>query len=712
MICLIEPLDKYLVPYTLKPISSLRLIAISIILIFLSNSCQEKPKDVTMATLLEEMTNRESLARFPFYDFETKQFSSYDRLADTPGVKNWFANQDRTNFLRKETTENGSEWVMFDSRQPGAIVRWWMTFAGEGAGDGTLRIYIDGSENPIIEGSAYDVMSGGILAERPLSASISKTTVYKRRGHNLYLPIPYNSCKITYQGEGIKENEAGEILEESVAIYYNINYRQFVEGISVESFNTNTLHQYLPEIYAAQTALHDPYSEFFTEPAEETMKLRKLNVSESFELKLVGERQIKSFSMKLQAQNQSQALRSTIISISFDGNKTITMPVGDFFGTGYEINPYETYYSKVFYDGTMAAFWPMPFRKEAVIEVTNHGEQDVTISDLEIYTGDWHWDERSMYFSGTWKQWYDKPTGGGDDPEDLNFVTIQGQGVYVGDLITLYNNKAAWWGEGDEKIYVDGEDFPSHFGTGTEDYYGYAWSRPEFFEHPFIAQPDGSGNLEKGTAVNIRFRALDKIPFDQKLQMDMELWHWTQTSIDYAPTTFYYVKPSAQVQHTFEVAQVKKKVRFAPDERLLSTFEMVNLSIQGEKMELVRLDRGKMFPRSHANWDWEEDTHMVWWDAQVGDVALLRFSSTQAISGANVELQLTQSKNYGKVDLSINDSQNIVFDGYAPKIRVTQLNIKGIDINNGWNTLKVEVTGKNDKATNHVFGIDYLKIKN
>ena len=41
-------------------------------------------------------------------------------------------------------------------------------------------------------------------------------------------------------------------------------------------------------------------------------------------------------------------------------------------------------------------------------------------------------------------------------------------------------------GEGDEKVYVDGETFPSHFGTGTEDYYGYAWGRYEpWINHPF-----------------------------------------------------------------------------------------------------------------------------------------------------------------------------------------------------------------------------------
>ena len=80
----------------------------------------------------------------------------------------------------------------------------------------------------------------------------------------------------------------------------------------------------------------------------------------------------------------------------------------------------------------------------------------------------------------------------------MNYVTLQGQGTVVGDTLTVFNGTNAWWGEGDEKIYIDGEAFPSHVGTGTEDYYGYAWCRPEAFQSPFHAQPCGDGNLAGG----------------------------------------------------------------------------------------------------------------------------------------------------------------------------------------------------------------------
>jgi hypothetical protein len=104
-------------------------------------------------------------------------------------------------------------------------------------------------------------------------------------------------------------------------------------------------------------------------------------------------------------------------------------------------------------------------------------------------------------------------------------------------------------GEGDEKIYVDGETFPSHFGTGTEDYYGYAWCCPIPFVHPFHGQPRADGHKHGdnnwGHTTVSRVRALDAIPFTKSFKFDMEIWHWRECEEAYAATTFFYAAPGA-----------------------------------------------------------------------------------------------------------------------------------------------------------------------
>src|SRR5204862_86984 len=137
------------------------------------------------------------------------------------------------------------------------------------------------------------------------------------------------------------------------------------------------------------------------------------------------------------------------------------------------------------------------------------------------------WKANSMYFGSTWHEYYHlKTRNEKDSPFDLNFIDISGKGVYAGDQVTLFNNSHEWWGEGDEKIFVDRETFPSSFGTGSEDYYGYSFGRQESFSHPFLSQPVGIGNMNYGVTVNMRHRSLDAIPFNSSISSNIEMWHW------------------------------------------------------------------------------------------------------------------------------------------------------------------------------------------
>ena len=89
-----------------------------------------KPPVVSEATLLHEMTARDALARLPYPAYTTRQFSSYDRKAVSPDQPGWFGNDDWSMFIRTENRNGRTEHVLMDADGPGAIVRFWMTFAG------------------------------------------------------------------------------------------------------------------------------------------------------------------------------------------------------------------------------------------------------------------------------------------------------------------------------------------------------------------------------------------------------------------------------------------------------------------------------------------------------------------------------------------------------------------------------------------------------
>jgi hypothetical protein len=157
----------------------------------------ERP--VTVRSLLAEMTDREEMARFPEPTYTSRQFSSYDRGLVAPDQPGWYANNDFSHFLRVETNGVRREHVMVDTAGPGALVRFWVTVAGTD-GSGILRVYLDGRSTPEIEGPVLEVLSGSVLCGYPLAASVSEHTDYLKRGHNLYLPIPYAvRCVVTYE---------------------------------------------------------------------------------------------------------------------------------------------------------------------------------------------------------------------------------------------------------------------------------------------------------------------------------------------------------------------------------------------------------------------------------------------------------------------------------------------------------------------------------
>jgi len=670
--------------------------------------------EVTFESLLREMMDRSSLARLPAPAFTCRQFSSYDRDTTGPDQPGWFANWDRSQFIRSETNEGRTEHVLMDTAGPGAVVRFWGTWHGPEGGaftNGILRVYLDGSDSPVIEGPIVDLISGGALAGEPLSSSCSPLSEFKRRAHNLYLPIPYaGHCKITYESDAITDVGA----KKGEALYYQINYRTYDPGTQVESFSMQDLVRAGRLLASVQRDLARSARPGHALGVRQVTG--ELAPGASRSLEMAGPAAIRELVLNISAADLEQALRSTVLEMTFDDERTVWAPVGDFFGTGHRRSPHRTWYTEVIRDGSMACFWVMPFAEWARLEIHNLGEQTVTLVLGQVRSSDWNFDDRSLHFHSAWRQYAHaetKPHGGmgGDHAEDLNFIEIEGDGQYVGDCLAVYNGAKSWWGEGDEKIFVDGEAFPSHIGTGTEDYYGYAWCRPEFFENPFHAQPKGGGNLKGGFSVNCRYRALDAIPFRKSLKFDMELWHWAATRINYAPTTFWYARPGA-----------RRNVEPAPDEarRLVPrSRDEVNLvvgvegALEGEAFEVLEHSGGKTEVQEDSQYDWSWNRQLWWIDAAPEDTLVLEFEALRKGS-FRIIAHLTCADDYGIVKLAVNgqDAACGPIDLYAPEVQVRMIELGVFSIEEGANRLSVTITGHNPEAKErHMFGLDYLMLK-
>lgn len=489
------------------------------------------PTLVTFKGLLEEMVSDDEMTRFPSEEYTQHQASSYDRRSVTPDdPENWFRNDDGWGYERFENKENRLEKVIFDENNPGVITRIWLTSFG--STNTIIRFYFDGSFSPQWTVSSFDLQQFTGDTGVKLGDGLVQPGNNWIRGSVLYLPIPYStSCKITIE----------ELTDDpySTSRYYHINYRRYRKDARVETFSKNLLIANKSKIKSVNEALLNP-SPRVQSTYENAMKL-SAGEQKGFELPS-GTRAISQLKVSLtsDAHNTALLLDSVIVKATFDSNKTVELPLSELAGVG--IGGYYQKSMRYTSDGkgSMAVRWMMPYQSEAKIEYCNISSQEINVAS-SVSLADYSWDARSLYFHARHKEekgvtvkfWYDYANG-----YEWNFTRISGgRGVYVGDIYTICSPNSDWNGEGDEKIWVDGEDFPSHYGTGLEDYYSFCG----YFR--FNAPQSGEPRLDepkfKGNNTHYRCRFLDKIPFSQSLYFDLEM-QGMECLCDLANTVFWY----------------------------------------------------------------------------------------------------------------------------------------------------------------------------
>ena len=663
---------------------------------------------VTFESLLREMTDRQALARWPQPEYRLLQASSHDRRsreADLPSTQptdeGWFANQDYGKYLRVEHLSGRQEKVLLDAKGPGAIVRIWS--ANPGAG-GTVRIYLDEGSHPVIEEDFGKLTGGAGPIAPPLSA-------VRARGHNLYLPIPFaKRCKITLDGD--PDNR----------VYYVINYRKYEEAATVRTFSGGDLRAGAQVLEETQASLLNP-AVTVPERGDGVRTFSRattdafLDPGGGFELRMTeGPMALRELSVTaegLEGEALERALRSVVLSIEVDDEGAIVAaPLGDFFGSGVGLNPFEDWYRTVRADGSMTCRWVMPYRRSMRIRFSNQGEERVRLTVRHLLT-DWQWDERSMYFHAQFRQERNLPT---QPRRDFNFLLADGPGVYVGDTLAVANPTPTWWGEGDEKIYIDGELLPSHIGTGTEDYYGYAWCCPELFAGPFHAQPRADGPDNFGHVTNTRVRALDAIPFESRLQFDMEIWHWQNVKFNYATTTYWYARPGAK---PFGLASPLEMDTAVPR---LPRLARIENAIEGESLKV--LGKSGDFPAGNQTLigeyegDWSGGRHLWLQARDPGEWVDLELPTPPApevdAQPLSLTLWLTRAPDYGVVQFYI-DGLPIGrrIDLYAERVRPAgPITLGSFTPRGASATLRVELAGTNEmsKGARFFAGLDAVRL--
>ncbi len=258
-------------------------------------------------------------------------------------------------------------------------------------------------------------------------------------------------------------------------------------------------------------------------------------------------------------------LRKILLRMYWDGEKepSVEVPIGDFFGIGHGVT--HNYVSAPLQmspqDGKgFNCWWPMPYGDGARIEVENQGTMNVEsfyyYVDYEEHDG---LEEGLGRFHAAWRR--ENPTDGisdegmdnrtwmfiGENPDGAgNYLILEaeGRGHYVGCNVNVHNLRETeefnWYGEGDDMIFIDGEEKPSLVGTGTEDYYGMSWCPTQEYCAPFHGLPLPGGENWSGKVTWYRFHILDPVCFEKSIRVTIEHGHANHRSDDYSSTAYWY----------------------------------------------------------------------------------------------------------------------------------------------------------------------------
>lgn len=227
--------------------------------------------------------------------------------------------------------------------------------------------------------------------------------------------------------------------------------------------------------------------------------------------------------------------RHMILRFYWDDEDTpsVEVPVGDFFCSGWtercNVNSLPIAVNPA---GGMNSYWEMPFRKSAKITMENIGDKDAVLYYQIDYTLT-DVPEDAAYFHAQFRRSNPLPYG------EVHTILdgIAGWGHYVGTYMAWGVNNGGWWGEGEIKFYMDGDDrFPTICGTGTEDYFGGAWN----FEHPpgeygvfstpylglpQVIKPDGLYRSQQRFGM-YRWHVMDPIRFQENLRVTIQALGW------------------------------------------------------------------------------------------------------------------------------------------------------------------------------------------
>jgi hypothetical protein len=648
----------------------------------------------TYPQLVDRMTNLQALAQLPASGEKTSLASSYDRQSQydpaTDKYIHWGANDDGHGFVRQE----GDETVLMDVQGPGCIWRIWSASTDKGH----VKIYLDGASTPAVDLPFTDYFDGKTAPfNRPNIVYIPSPAAH---GFDNYTPIPFQkSCKI--------------VADKGWGAYFQFTYTQFPAATVVPTFTM----QLSPGDSAALDRANEILGKCGQNPSGEVSQGKTDTQTVMVDAgktatvaDLDGAGAITALKVKLDLPKDPEAarvlLRQLTISMTWDGEAApaVWSPLGDFFAYVGGADAFQSLPAGLMSDGTFYSYWYMPYGRKAHIEVGNDGPAAVAMTWTISHAPLSQPIEKLARFHAKWHRDVFLPTRP-DRAPDWTLLTTQGAGRYVGTHLHVWNPRGRWWGEGDDKFFVDGEKFPSTFGTGSEDYFGYAWSAAGLFSRPYHNQILNENN--EGHVDDNRWHISDSVPFDTSFEGDLEKYFGNDRSTLFAAEVFWYLgtggtDPYPPVPVADRVGYwIRPEVHREPG------------VIEGESLWPAPRPPGIFYSMDMFAFgkEWSND-QQFWWRAYKNGESCELPLPFQKTGAYRVIVHATVGPKYGIFQVNLNGKDlGQPIDFYDPTIKTKDpIDLGVVTLPEGKPDFKISLTGTNPAAKGSEFGLDYIKL--
>ena len=400
-----------------------------------------------------------------------------------------------------------------------------------------------------------------------------------------------------------------------------------------------------------------------------------------------------------------------LLRMFWDGNPrpAVEAPLGDFFANCFGQRREVISLPVLVEDGdAYNCYWQMPFRKSARIEITNQSEKPIS---LLYYNIDWIKKRRipqdTPYFYAQYRQEYPVQHG-----KDYVLLETRGKGHYVGTVLAVRTRSPAWFGEGDEKIYLDGEAKASIWGTGTEDYFLSAWglktTSTPYFGVPYFDQ----WGIVGGHTSAYRWHLNDPIVFNTGIKVSFEHFgwispdenpaykntSWNEREDDYSSVAFWYQTG----QPTFSARAPHARERALPNLDPIIAFARDFTSSEFHGAGQVVTQTLDLYPGPQLLYK-PQTNQDAWLE--------IRFNVTNK-QPLRLLLNLTKSYDFGRYQVFLNGTRiGEPIDLYSPKVTNEEVHLLDFWPEPGSYKVRLECLGKNLASAGYYCGVESVRLR-